>query len=144
MHRYALEIQLPNAIRADPDMAEIWLQANNVIWIVNDMLSLKKEIAQDETDSLVPILVGQGKDLQAAMDHGFDMVRNAKRSLDAAAIRLQETVKASYSETVADDVEKFVESCRMACTGSTNWSVESGRYKIGVPSLKGGLLICLE
>lgn len=115
-----------------------------IIWIVNDMLSIKKEIAQDETDSLIPILVGQGNDLQAAMDLAFEMVQSAKRALDAAAFKLQEKVKVSHCERVCNDAEKFVESCRMACTGSTNWSIESGRYKIGVPSLKGGVVLCLE
>lgn len=115
-----------------------------VIWIVNDMLSIKKEIAQDETDSLIPILVGQGRDLQAAMDHGFEMTQTAKWSLDAAALRLKERVQASHSELVCRDVESFVDSCRIACTGSTNWSIESGRYRIGVPSLAGGVVVVLE
>lgn len=115
-----------------------------IICIVNDMLSIKKEIAQGETDSLLPILVGQGKDPQAAMDHAFEMVQTAKWELDAAARRLSEKTKPSYNKQVCCDLEKFVDSCRMACTGSTVWSIESGRYKIGVPSLKGGVMVCLE
>lgn len=115
-----------------------------IICIVNDMLSIKKEIAQDETDSLLPILVGSGKTPQMAMDHAFGMVQSAKWALDAAAQRLSEKVRSSYNEQVRCDLEKFVDSCRMACTGSTIWSIESGRYKIGVPSLKGGVMIFLE
>lgn len=125
-------------------MAQIWLQTSMIICIVNDMLSIKKEIAQDETDSLLPILVGQGKSPQAAMDHAFGMVQSAKWALDAAARRLSEKARASYSEQTCCDLDRFVDSCRMACTGSTVWSIESGRYKIGVPSLKGGVMICLE
>lgn len=108
------------------------------------MLSIKKEIAQDETDSLIPILIGQGMGLQAAMDRAFGMTQSAKWALDAAALRFSEKISASYDEKVCKDVEKFVDSCRLACTGSTVWSIESGRYKIGVSSLAGGVELCLE
>lgn len=115
-----------------------------VICIVNDMLSIKKEIAQGETDSLIPILVGQGKSLQEAMDHAFGMTQSAKWALDAAALRLSEKVSVSHDERVCEDVKRYVDSCRIACTGSTNWSVESGRYKLGVASLAGGVILSLE
>jgi len=115
-----------------------------IICIINDMLSIKKEIAHGEADSLIPNLVSQGKSPQASMDHAFSIIQNAKLELDTAALRLLAKVAVTHNESVFRDVETYVDSCRIPCRGTTDWSIESGRYRIGVPTLKGGVELLLE
>ncbi|KAI1389854.1 terpenoid synthase [Hypoxylon trugodes] len=116
---YAYGLTLPDEVMADEDMQQIWHEANVIIYTTNDILSMKKEIAQSQVDSLVPLLTLQLGSVQGAMDHAVDMVRTSVRRLDAAEAQILRR----YASTpkVQEDILKFIDGCKYACTSNLNW-----------------------
>ena len=136
-----LRIDLPGDVRNDDDMKLLWDHTNIVISIANDILSFKKEMEHSRFDNLVTLLYLQHGTLQAAMDGAFAKVAESKHPLDLAAQRLLSRYPTSDGLTLDYDVRNFVECCKTMCTGNTVWGLKSGRYKLGVDSLVGGVEI---
>ncbi|KAH8700035.1 isoprenoid synthase domain-containing protein [Phaeosphaeriaceae sp. PMI808] len=127
LSEFACRIVLPSEIMADPDMSTIWDATNIIICLMNDILSFKKEIAQGQVDSILPVLYAEHGSMNAAMRIAASLIVQSIRSVDDAAERLlQRHRKDLY-----------------ACTGNLNWSLVSGRFQICQTTTKGGLLVTL-
>ena len=141
LSEFACRIVLPSEIMADPDMATIWDATNIVICIMNDILSFKKEFAQGQIDSILPILFAKHGSMDAAMSIAASLIVQSIRSLDIAAERLlQQHGKDLVSRR---DLRAFINSCKYACTGNLNWSLVSGRFQICQTTTKDGILVTL-
>ena len=100
------------------------------------MLSIKKEVvcesfrghfkdatdvlqAQEQLDSLIPILYVSRGSLQEAMQEAYEILIDSVRAFDIAASRLLGSLeKESQAFT---NTEKFITGCRFACTANLDW-----------------------
>ncbi|KAI0143932.1 terpenoid synthase [Hypoxylon sp. NC0597] len=138
---YAYGITLPQQIRDDEAMQRIWHEANVIIYTTNDILSVKKEVAQSQVDSLVPLLSLKLGSVQAAMNQAVDIVRSSIQRFNAAESEILD--RYSTMPKVQEDIHKFIDGCKYACTSNLSWSLVSSRYKLNCQSMKGGLHITL-
>lgn len=94
-----------------------------------------------QTDSLIPLLAVELGSVQAALDVASKMLQDSVVAIDAAAEAL--LARHALDTALSANLQKFIDSCKYACTANLNWSVVSGRYKLGCDSLKGGIQIQL-
>jgi hypothetical protein len=106
-------------ITNDPEMQKIWSAANLVVSLMNDILSLKKEVAQGQVDSILPILYLEHKSLDAAMTAATELITKAVEQLDDAELSIMQ--RDGMDGTQKSDIEKMIKGCKYACTGSLNW-----------------------
>ncbi|KAL2797260.1 terpenoid synthase [Aspergillus keveii] len=126
INQYCHSIDLPWYVTEDADFAELWHWTNINICSVNDLLSVKKEIAQGSAESLVPILCAELGSAQEAADQVMETVRLAVFEFDLAAKRLL----ARYGRDTSHRLEAFIAGCRYYCTGNLTWSMSTGRYGV--------------
>ncbi|KAI1443440.1 terpenoid synthase [Annulohypoxylon stygium] len=138
---YAYGITLPQEVMNDEAMQRLWNETNIIICTSNDILSFKKEVAQSQVDSLVALLSLELGSVQTAMNHAVEIVRSATYRLEAAETDL--LGRYSSMPKIQEDIRKFVEGCKYACTSNLNWSLMSGRYRLNCDSMEGGLQITL-
>ncbi|EED22466.1 conserved hypothetical protein [Talaromyces stipitatus ATCC 10500] len=113
------DMDLPTAVFEDPDMKEIWQLTNIIISAVNDMLSLKKEIARDAIDSVIPIMYVQLGSVEAAMDKTVEFVVSMIQKFDEAEARL--LTRYCSDENLQKQLWRFVDGAKYYCTGNLIW-----------------------
>ncbi|ORX95690.1 isoprenoid synthase domain-containing protein, partial [Clohesyomyces aquaticus] len=133
---------LPAHVINDPEMRIIWDETNIIVWAVNDLLSLKKEVQQQTVDSLVPLLYRKFGNLDLAVSLIVEAVQKAVQNFDRVAERL--TNKYSADEKIAVKLRAHIDANRYNCTGNLYWSLRTGRYGVCQKSIVGGVLIALE
>jgi hypothetical protein len=141
LSEFACRIVLPSEIMAGPDMTTIWDATNIIICLMNDILSLKKEFAQGQVDSILPVLFAEHGSMDAAMSIAAKLIVQHVRSVDDAAKRLLQ--RHGKDLVLQQDLEAFIDSCKYACTGNLNWSLVSGRFQICETTTNGGILVTL-
>ncbi|KAF2642484.1 FAD/NAD(P)-binding domain-containing protein [Massarina eburnea CBS 473.64] len=82
-------MDLPASFYEDDDVKCIINCTNTIICATNDLMSMEKEIQHDSTDSLIPILFSQGRDVQVAVQQVVMFIKNEINTLDEAAGRLE-------------------------------------------------------
>ncbi|ERF73584.1 hypothetical protein EPUS_07518 [Endocarpon pusillum Z07020] len=88
--------------------------------ITNEIASVKKEVAQCQVDSLIPLLyVVHDRDAEVAEDAAIEMLRDAITRFNIVASALLEDN--AGEKVVKADLVRFIDSCRYACTGNLNW-----------------------
>ncbi|KAI5922917.1 isoprenoid synthase domain-containing protein [Camillea tinctor] len=138
---YSYGLDMPEEVMESKLMQSIWYEANIIICVTNDMMSIKKEVEQSQTDSLIPLLYLKFGSIQKAMNHATDMIKTAIGNFDKA----EKALLAEYSSdpAIQEDIRKFVEATKYACTSNLNWGLTSGRYRLGVQSMEGGVKVTL-
>ncbi|POS74314.1 hypothetical protein DHEL01_v207289 [Diaporthe helianthi] len=122
------QTKLPAWIMDSAEMEEIVKESNFIIIVVNDILSLKKEIATDCVVNLVPVLYKTGLSLDQVIPRLIEEMHASRDRLDSAAARLD-------SITLADtklnhDVMNFIDGIRIMDTGTLEYSIEAMRYDV--------------
>ncbi|KAI1734371.1 isoprenoid synthase domain-containing protein [Xylaria scruposa] len=141
LHEYALGIELPRDVMQSSSMQTIWHETNMIVSIMNDMLSLKKEVDLCHVDTLVPILFLEHGSLQTAIDRVISMVQSSMKRLDCAEKELLRCY--ASSATLTRDLQLFIRNCKHTCTGNLNWTLQSKRYNLNVDSTSGAVHITL-
>ncbi|KAF2756046.1 terpenoid synthase [Pseudovirgaria hyperparasitica] len=114
---FSLPIQLPQYILENHHMQGIWDETNVIISIINDLLSLRKEIKQGCIDSIVPLTFARCGDLQIAVSKSVAALRMSKDRFDLAA---QSLVMATAKEDVRG-VRDFIDVCKSNSIGNLVW-----------------------
>ncbi|KAF1985431.1 terpenoid synthase [Aulographum hederae CBS 113979] len=129
LNEYGCGFELPNSIMRSQDMQDLWVHTNEVIWIVNDLLSFKKEMKDDTVDSIVPLVFHalELPDAQPAVDYTIQSLK-----LSAVAVeRSTRALLAQYRGTPEENnIQAFIDACKYNCTGNLYWSLLNGRYGI--------------
>lgn len=121
-------IALPDAARDHPIVEALATACNDVVCWANDIISLRKELAQGDVHNLVTVIAHErcpGDLAQAA--------RDAARMHDARVaefIGLADRVPRFDRETDAQ-LLRFVDTLRAWMRGNLDWAIESGRYAVG-------------
>ncbi|GKT63546.1 terpene synthase [Colletotrichum tofieldiae] len=96
----------------------------------NDILSLRKEIPKEDSESVVnaiPILMKhEGKSPQQAVDALLAELATSVAAFEAAAIVLEEAA----GEEGRGTMRTYCDACRCMVTGSIQFTLESSRYKL--------------
>lgn len=125
------DMALPDGVWEDEDMKTILRNTNIHLSGLNDLYSLKKEVAINAVESLIPILLANGhaQTVPQAVDIVAQYVADRSAELDACAASLIERWGGG-DEKLAADLRRFVDNCRCMCTGNRTWSLSTGRYGI--------------
>jgi hypothetical protein len=103
----------------DAEMQKIWGATNLIISLTNDILSMKKEIAQGQVDSIIPLLYLESGSLHAAKEAVTQLIADAVNQLDNAESRIME--RGDVDLTQRAYLAKMVDGCKYACTGNLYW-----------------------
>ncbi|KAI1320497.1 isoprenoid synthase domain-containing protein [Xylariaceae sp. FL0255] len=142
MTDYAYGDIMPEDIIKDESMKIIWHETNMIISVVNDILSIKKAIAQSQADPLIPLLSHKLGSVQAALDEAARLVSQSIQRFEVAESKLL-TFYAKGSLSMYTMLTNHITACKLACTANLNWSLVSGHYLIGCSSAANGVEIQL-
>ncbi|KAI4228723.1 MAG: hypothetical protein L6R36_001413 [Xanthoria steineri] len=117
---YCYGHEIPPSVIEDEDMETIWNETNVIVSTMNDLLSLRKEMMQDQVDSLVPLLYVQHGTLEAATEKIMEMLEASVATFEEASLRLLDRYFAD-AETHRKLLQ-FIHGCQCACTANVNWS----------------------
>ncbi|KAL2061942.1 hypothetical protein VTL71DRAFT_7320 [Oculimacula yallundae] len=136
MIEFVHHIKGPYQSTNHPSLKALSDEANIIVIIANDILSLKKEIAQQQVDSLIPLSVPVYGSVQQAVDHAHIDLLAAVTRFDNEAEKVLSKVNTTGMSD--NDLRLFVEGCRKCWVGNFNWSLCTGRYGLGAIDQKNG------
>ncbi|KAG9254334.1 Presilphiperfolan-8-beta-ol synthase [Emericellopsis atlantica] len=128
---YGADIKLPQHVYEHPSLQECMNVSADLVTLVNDVLSYRKDLKLGVDHNLISLLVeGNHLTIQQAVDKIGDMVTDCYRRWYLALAELP-----SYGEKIDREVMKFVEVCRAVAQGNLYWrranrgnSFQTGRY----------------
>ncbi|KAI0470747.1 isoprenoid synthase domain-containing protein [Xylariaceae sp. FL0804] len=136
-------VQLPQELFNSPEMKAVWLEMNINIIIFNDIISLKKELADDAVLSLIPVIMAEdGVGLSEATSAVYEQLVANCKAFDQAKERLREKAK-GYGEAVRRDTDKLIECYEAFLTGVMNWSYTNARYRVAQDIQEDGSLVVI-
>ncbi|KAK1580056.1 terpene synthase family protein [Colletotrichum navitas] len=120
---FANGISLPEEVMESEEMRELYRAAVAVVWIVNDIVSLRKEIKEGFVENLV-VLLSQG-DIQKGIDGA---VARLEREV-AAVNEASEAAERRFADTPhKDHVSILSKNCKNMCMANWLWSMRTPRY----------------
>ncbi|KAF3766767.1 terpenoid synthase, partial [Cryphonectria parasitica EP155] len=111
---------LPAEIMDSLEMEAIVRECNFIIIVVNDILSLKKEIATDCVVNIVPVLLKTGQPLDRVISGLIEEMHNSRDRLDSMAARLSDMTRGNSQ--LHKDVMRFIDGIRIMDTGTLIYS----------------------
>ena len=117
---HATSDELPPLIADSVYRVEIWNQVCILLTLLNDMLSLKKELASDCVINAVSALLSLEKDLAAVIGDLKGKMREAVEKFDRAAESLLKLVKDDAEQTGV--VRRHIDGCRAIVTGTLEFT----------------------
>ncbi|KAJ2973686.1 hypothetical protein NUW58_g8876 [Xylaria curta] len=139
---FAYGISLPKEVCEDEAIKCIWDKTNVVVFTINDILSLNKEMAHSPVvDSLIPLLTVELGSAQAAIEHACHTIRFSVHAIDLAAERI--LAREFSTPGLRDDIRKFIDGAKYLITSSLSWSLVTPRYGLNAASMDGGLRMTL-
>ncbi|PKX94108.1 terpene synthase family protein [Aspergillus novofumigatus IBT 16806] len=120
---YGLGIDLPNCIVDHPSLQECICISADLVLLVNDILSYKKDLKLGVDHNLITLLQEKGLSMQKAIDGISDMLNDCYKRWYTALANLP-----VWGEETDRQVLKFVDACRNVALGNLYWSFKTGRY----------------
>ncbi|KAF7596078.1 hypothetical protein BBP40_003340 [Aspergillus hancockii] len=120
---YALGIQLANEIFDHPSLQECMCVSSDLVILVNDLLSYKKDLALGVDHNLITLLKAKGRSIQEAVDEIGAMIDDCYKRWYRALANLP-----VFGEHIDHEVLKFIDACRNVALGNLHWSFKTGRY----------------
>ncbi|KAL1874928.1 hypothetical protein VTK73DRAFT_10354 [Phialemonium thermophilum] len=119
---------LPDWMMKSPEMDVIWRETNLAIIIINDILSLKKEMATESLVSLIPVLYQEGITWGEIVPELIEELQLCRLRLEEAFEKLEKD--SAGNARLLKDLRTYVDVCRTSTTGTYIYTIESKRYKI--------------
>ncbi|PYI35303.1 terpenoid synthase [Aspergillus indologenus CBS 114.80] len=105
-------------------MQLLWKHTSHLVHMINDMFSLRKEIADGQIENLIPVLMlNNDVDCDAAMKWAVKLVEEAAQSFQDIERHLQ----GLHTDTL-EITAVFLQGCRNVVMGLTHWSYTGQRY----------------
>ncbi|KAF2971668.1 hypothetical protein GQX73_g1886 [Xylaria multiplex] len=120
---YACDIKISQSVLDHPSIVECEKISADLVYLVNDVLSLRKDIEYGVEHNLIILLKKQGLSEQQAVDKIEDMLDDCYRRWYRALAEMP-----VWGEEVDREVLKYVDGCRNIALGNLYWSYKSGRY----------------
>ncbi|KAI1080884.1 isoprenoid synthase domain-containing protein [Whalleya microplaca] len=97
--------------------------ASDLVILVNDLLSYRKDLEQGVRHNIIILLKDQGHTTQQAVDRVGHMLAAAYQRWYSALVELP-----TWGEKTDKEVLKYIDGCRNVALGNLHWSYSSGRY----------------
>ncbi|KAI1107633.1 Presilphiperfolan-8-beta-ol synthase [Jackrogersella minutella] len=120
---YCQGIQLPENVHSHDSLQECMRISSELIVLVNDILSYRKDLELGVEHNLISLLMKQGMSLQQAVDKIGTMIDNCYKRWYTTLAEIP-----SYGEEIDRQVLLFIEVCRYLALGNLHWSFKTGRY----------------
>ncbi|KAI0424115.1 Presilphiperfolan-8-beta-ol synthase [Xylaria sp. FL1042] len=120
---YACDIKISQSVLDHPSIVECEKISADLVYLVNDVLSLRKDIEYGVDHNLIILLKKKGLSEQQAVDKIEDMLDDCYRRWYRALAEMP-----IWGEDVDREVLKYVDGCRNIALGNLYWSYKSGRY----------------
>ncbi|OTA61599.1 Presilphiperfolan-8-beta-ol synthase [Hypoxylon sp. EC38] len=120
---YGQGICLPQSIFSHNSLQECMRVSADLVLLVNDVLSYRKDLELGVDHNLIALLMEQDMSLQQSVDKIGVMIDGCYRRWYTALAELP-----SYGEKIDREVLRFVEVCRCVALGNLHWSFKTGRY----------------
>lgn len=122
INEYCNDINVSQGTAQCAEMGDLWDMTNINICMVNDLLSMKKEIQHGSAESLIPILYAAKPNVQVVAHEVVEALESIITEFNTAAAKLIERERQGRDDTEAvRELLKFVEGCRYYCTGNLSW-----------------------
>ncbi|XDG00548.1 hypothetical protein ABKA04_000163 [Annulohypoxylon sp. FPYF3050] len=125
-----LKVRLPESIMESPAMRALWKETVVICFVLNDIYSVQKEIAQASLLNLVPVMFKNCDPAKQTLDtvtHDVEvLLQDSMKGFEEAATSLTEMT--ADDAQVSKDTQAFIKWCRYFITGVLQWSLESKRY----------------
>ncbi|KAF4345585.1 terpene synthase [Fusarium beomiforme] len=125
---YAMHESLPAAVLSAPEVVQIWTQVSILQSVLNDMLSLKKELRTGCVINAITAIMEPGMTLDMVVNELEERMKMAVKKFDEAVGGLFE--KAEFQEDLRPTVERYVDGCRSIVTGTLGFTLTSPRYSM--------------
>ncbi|KAI1163815.1 Presilphiperfolan-8-beta-ol synthase [Nemania serpens] len=120
---YACNIKISQSVLDHPSIVECEKISADLVYLVNDVLSLRKDMEYGVDHNLIILLKKQGLSEQQAVNKTEDMLDDCYRRWYRALAEMP-----IWGEDVDREVLKYVDGCRNIALGNLYWSYKSGRY----------------
>ncbi|KAI0887012.1 Presilphiperfolan-8-beta-ol synthase [Annulohypoxylon maeteangense] len=120
---YGAGVNLPEHVYSHPALQEIVHISVDLVLLVNDVLSFRKDLNLGVDHNLIAALMSQDRTLQQAVDEIGSMLDNCYRRWYTALAQTP-----VYGEEIDLAVLKFAEACRCTAVGNLHWGFKTGRY----------------
>ncbi|KAM0353522.1 hypothetical protein ACHAPU_001534 [Fusarium lateritium] len=117
---YATQERLPGALSSAPEINQIWTQVCVLLSLLNDILSLKKELRTDCVINAVAAMMEPDMALDMVVTRLEERMGLTVKELDDAAQKLFE--KTESHEDLKPPVKRYVDGCRAIVTGTLNFT----------------------
>ncbi|KAI1126095.1 isoprenoid synthase domain-containing protein [Nemania abortiva] len=129
LSEYALQVQLPLDFIRSKEYNTLWVTAVVINSIVNDLLSLKKEMAAQSVLNSVAILFHQYGDLDVAVEMSVDHIRQLVALFDRTADDVLSSAD-TFDACELDAIAQVIDLMRTVNTGNLEWSLHAKRYGV--------------
>lgn len=138
LSEYALQVQLPPGFVQSEAYNTLWATAVVINSIVNDLLSLKKEMREQSVLNSVAILFNQYGSLDVAVEMSLDQLKQLVDLFDRTA----EDVLSSdaFTPSELDAIAQVIDSMRTVNTGNLEWSLYAKRYGVAQHITENGTI----
>ncbi|KAK1673302.1 isoprenoid synthase domain-containing protein [Colletotrichum godetiae] len=116
-------IIVPSEVIDDESLQECRRISADLVILVNDILSYRKDLEQGVQHNLIALLKSQGHSTQEAIDEIGDMIDECYRDWYLALSKMP-----ICGEKIDQEVIRYLNGCRDVALGNLHWSYESGRY----------------
>ncbi|KAM7200686.1 Cycloaraneosene synthase sdnA [Naviculisporaceae sp. PSN 640] len=121
---WAHGIKAPEEAMEHPSVQTCERVAADLTWLVNDVLSYKKDLAFGVEHNLTRLLMRQGLTEQAAMDKLGSLMESNQRDWEDAIAELPHW----EDEETNKEVRRYLDACAAVARANLHWSFKSGRY----------------
>ncbi|KAK2006132.1 terpene synthase family protein [Colletotrichum eremochloae] len=138
---FANGISLPEEVMASAEMQKLYHATVTVLWISNDIVSVRKEIKEGFVENLVVLLAN------GSMQQGLDATVARLEQEVAAVNEASEMATARFADTpYRDDVLLLVKNCKNMCMANWIWSLKTPRYCLWdiEPDTEGGFIFTVD
>ncbi|KAI0117719.1 isoprenoid synthase domain-containing protein [Nemania sp. FL0031] len=129
LSEYALQVQLPLDFMRSKEYNTLWVTAVVINSIVNDLLSLKKEMKAQSVLNSVAILFHQYNDIDIAVDLSLDHIRQLVTLFDRTAADVLRSTEI-FDACELDAIAQVIDLMRTVNTGNLEWSLHAKRYGV--------------
>jgi hypothetical protein len=117
---YATQERLPAAVSSAPEVDHMWTQVSILLSLLNDMLSLKKELRTNCIINAVAAIMKPDMTLDMVVSELEERMGLAVKEFDDAADKLLN--KTESQEELQSLVKRYVDGCRAIVTGTLNFT----------------------
>ncbi|KAI8629438.1 terpenoid synthase [Xylariaceae sp. FL1651] len=128
LSEFAAQVQLPPDFVKSEAHSTLWVTTIIINSIVNDLLSLKKEMKAQSVLNSVAILFHQHNDLNVAVEMSLDHIRQLVDVFDRTVDDVLSSSTLDSREL--DAISKVIDLMRTVNTGNLEWSLQAKRYGV--------------